>query len=105
VVPVTLLPEALAGLFGSGPGATVAGALLAATIVGTFVVGTFVVGTAAVVVWAKRKVLAAFWERVGPNRHGPGGVLIIVADAVRLLSKELVVPEGADRPAWDIRPC
>jgi NADH-quinone oxidoreductase subunit H len=99
VAPVTLLPEALAGLFGSGPGATVAGALLAATIV-----GTFVVGNAAVVVWAKRKVLAAFWEKVGPNRHGPGGVLIIVADAVRLLSKELVVPEGADRPAWDIAP-
>ena len=96
---MTLLPEALAGLFGSGPGATVAGALLAATIV-----GTFVVGNAAVVVWAKRKVLAAFWEKVGPNRHGPGGVLIIVADAVRLLSKELVVPEGADRPAWDIAP-
>ena len=96
---MTLLPEALAGLFGSGPGATVVGALLAATIV-----GTFVVGNAAVVVWAKRKVLAAFWEKVGPNRHGPGGVLIIVADAVRLLSKELVVPEGADRPAWDIAP-
>lgn len=96
---MTLLPEALAGLFGSGPGATVAGALLAATIV-----GTFVVGNAAVVVWAKRKILAAFWEKVGPNRHGPGGVLIIVADAVRLLSKELVVPEGADRPAWDIAP-
>jgi NADH-quinone oxidoreductase subunit H len=96
---VTLLPEALAGLFGSGTAATVAGSLLAAALV-----GAFVVANAAIVVWAKRKILAGFWEKVGPNRHGPGGVLIIVADAVRLLSKELVVPEGADRPAWDLAP-
>jgi NADH-quinone oxidoreductase subunit H len=32
------------------------------------------------------------------------GLLIIVADAVRLMSKELIVPEGVDRPAWDLAP-
>jgi NADH-quinone oxidoreductase subunit H len=99
VVSVTLLPDALAGLFGSGPLAALAGAFLAAGFI-----GAFIVTNAAVVVWGKRKILAAFWEKVGPNRHGPGGVLIIVADAVRLLSKELIVPENADRPAWDLAP-
>jgi NADH-quinone oxidoreductase subunit H len=38
------------------------------------------------------------------NQHGPLGVGIIIADSVRLLSKELIVPEGVDRPAWDFAP-
>ena len=54
--------------------------------------------------WAKRKIAASFWGKVGPNRIGPFGLLIIVADAVRLLSKEVIVPEGADRPAFDLAP-
>jgi NADH-quinone oxidoreductase subunit H len=35
---------------------------------------------------------------------GPFGLLIVVADALRLLSKELIVPEKVDRPAWDLAP-
>ncbi|MFB6254766.1 MAG: NADH-quinone oxidoreductase subunit H, partial [Halobacteriaceae archaeon] len=52
----------------------------------------------------KRKVTAAFTDRIAVNRVGPMGLLIIVADAVRLLSKELIIPEKVDRPAWDIAP-
>jgi NADH-quinone oxidoreductase subunit H len=55
-------------------------------------------------IWGKRKITAAFTDRIAVNRIGPFGLLIIVADAVRLLSKELIVPEGVDRPAWDIGP-
>jgi NADH-quinone oxidoreductase subunit H len=54
--------------------------------------------------WAKRKITAAFTDRIAVNRIGPFGLLVIVADAVRLLSKELIVPEDVDRPAWDIAP-
>jgi len=35
---------------------------------------------------------------------GPLGLFIIVADVVRPLSKELIVPERADRPAYDLAP-
>ena len=55
-------------------------------------------------IWGKRKITAAFTDRIAVNRIGPFGLLIIVADAVRLLSKELIVPEGVDRPAYDIGP-
>ncbi len=54
--------------------------------------------------WAKRKITAVFTDRIAVNRLGPLGLLIIVADAIRLLAKELIVPEGVDRPSWDIAP-
>ena len=98
---VTLLPEALSrALFGSAdPPALLVGSLLGATLVAT---GVF--ANTAVVVWGKRKIFAAFWEKIGPDRIGPMGVGIIIADAVRLISKELIVPERVDRPAWDLAP-
>ncbi len=75
-------------------------ALLAAAIVGTIMI----VNTAVAGPWAKRKITAAFTDRIAVNRVGPFGLLIIVADAIRLISKELIVPEGVDRPAWDLAP-
>jgi NADH-quinone oxidoreductase subunit H len=74
-------------------------------IVGAALVGTIMLTNTAVAgPWAKRKISAAFTDRIAVNRVGPAGLLIIVADAVRLLSKELIVPEGVDRPAWDLAP-
>jgi NADH-quinone oxidoreductase subunit H len=73
-------------------------------------IGAFVIANLLLVIsgvagpWAKRKVRAAFTDAIMVNRVGPAGLLIIVADAVRLLSKELIVPEQVDRPAWDIAP-
>ncbi|WP_121820607.1 complex I subunit 1/NuoH family protein [Halostella salina] len=99
---VTTLPETLAGELGLGSG-PVGG--FVAGVLGAVVVSLILLTNAAVAgPWAKRKVLAGIWGKQGPNRMGPGGLLIIVADVVRLLSKELIVPENADRPAYDIAP-
>ncbi|MFB6297354.1 MAG: NADH-quinone oxidoreductase subunit H [Salinirussus sp.] len=96
------LPETIAGLLG------VEGSILGeafAAFVGAAIVGTIMLTNTAVAgPWAKRKITAAFTDRIAVNRVGPFGLLIIVADAVRLLSKELIVPEGVDRPAWDLAP-
>ncbi|WP_256031083.1 complex I subunit 1/NuoH family protein [Natronomonas aquatica] len=96
------LPERLVELlpFGSGPLGTAIAALAGAAIVGTLMMTM----TAVAGPWAKRKVTAAFTDRYAVNRLGPFGLFIIVADAVRLLSKELIIPEGVDRPAWDLAP-
>jgi len=99
-VTATRLPDAIAGALPLGPLAEPLGAFLAAFLVANFVLAT----TAVAGPWAKRKVAADFWGKVGPNRHGPYGVLIIVIDSLRLLSKENIVPEGADRPAFDLAP-
>jgi NADH-quinone oxidoreductase subunit H len=75
------------------------------SLVGAALIGTLMMtNTALAGPWAKRKITAAFTDRIAVDRIGPYGLLIIVADAVRLLSKELIVPDGVDRPAWDLAP-
>ena len=90
----------MVGLDAFGPAGEAVAALVVAALIGT----VMLTNTALAGPWAKRKITAAFTDRIAVNRVGPFGLLIIVADAVRLLSKELIVPEGVDRPAWDLAP-
>jgi NADH-quinone oxidoreductase subunit H len=54
--------------------------------------------------WVERRLLAKFQIRVGPNRTGPFGLLQPIADAVKLMTKEVVIPRGADRFLYFIPP-
>ena len=97
------LPETMANLLGLDPNSPLA--IFALAIVASAVIASALLGLVAVSgIWGKRKITAAFTDRIAVNRVGPFGLLIIVADAVRLLSKELIIPEGVDRPAWDLGP-
>ena len=97
------LPETLAGLAGLDPNSVPVMILM--SLIGAALIGTLMMtNTALAGPWAKRKITAAFTDRIAVDRIGPFGLLIIVADSVRLLSKELIVPEGVDRPAWDLAP-
>ncbi|WP_435017273.1 NADH-quinone oxidoreductase subunit NuoH [Tundrisphaera sp. TA3] len=53
-------------------------------------------GVVAYLVWAERKVAGRFQDRIGPNRVGPFGLLQSIADAIKLITKEVLVPEGGD---------
>jgi NADH-quinone oxidoreductase subunit H len=55
-------------------------------------------------IWGLRKVMAFIQARIGPNRIGPHGIFQTVADALKLLQKEDVIPEGADRWLFMIAP-
>jgi NADH-quinone oxidoreductase subunit H len=47
--------------------------------------------------YAERKIIGYMQVRIGPNRVGPKGWLQPIADAVKLMFKEIILPTGADR--------
>ena len=57
-----------------------------------------------VVVWLERKISAAAQQRVGPEYAGPLGVLQPVADGIKLVFKEDVIPAKADPWLFTIGP-
>jgi NADH-quinone oxidoreductase subunit H len=52
----------------------------------------------------ERKVLARMQVRVGPNRAGPKGLLQPIADGVKLIFKEELIPENADKFLFILAP-
>ena len=54
--------------------------------------------------WAERRIAGRMQSRYGCNRVGPQGILQFVADAVKLILKEDLIPDGADRFLYKITP-
>ena len=61
-------------------------------------------GTAALMTLAERKVSAWMQYRVGPNRVGPGGLLQPLADGIKFIFKEEVIPDGANKTLFRLAP-
>ena len=76
----------------------VAGGILA------FAVINAVVMSGAIYTWFERRALGRFQSRLGPNRWGPFGLFQPFADVLKLIAKEDVVPDPADRVVFHIAP-
>jgi NADH-quinone oxidoreductase subunit H len=79
----------------------VAWILLVARIVVTF--GALLLSVL-LVIWLERKVVADMQTRIGPNRAGPAGILVTLADGIKLFFKEGITPVTADRPVYLLAP-
>jgi NADH-quinone oxidoreductase subunit H len=59
---------------------------------------------AAGLIWGERRLLALWQDRYGPNRVGPFGVFQVVADMIKIFTKEDWVPPFADRVLFVLAP-
>ena len=59
---------------------------------------------AAGLIWTERRLLALWQDRYGPNRVGPFGLWQVLADMIKILTKEDWIPPFADRPVFVIAP-
>ena len=55
-------------------------------------------------IWLERRVVARMQHRIGPNVHGPFGLLQSLADGVKLALKEDIIPKAADKAVFLIAP-
>ncbi len=71
-----------------------------------FVVGiiAFIALNAAYLVWLERKVAGHIQRRIGPKEVGPFGLLQPLADGIKLMSKQLLVPKGVDPYLFKVAP-
>tara|TARA_B110000858_G_scaffold198463_1_gene265307 strand:+ start:6249 stop:7208 length:960 start_codon:yes stop_codon:yes gene_type:complete len=59
---------------------------------------------AAMLIWVERRLLGFWQERLGPNRVGPFGVLQVVADMIKIFTKEDWVPPFVDKFSFVLAP-
>ena len=57
-----------------------------------------------ILTYMERKVFARLQDRIGPNRWGPWGIFQAVADAIKMLIKEDIIPASADRLLFNLAP-
>ena len=74
------------------------------TIPKAFLVINVVMVFFALTTWLERKLLGRMQLRYGPNRAGPKGLLVPIADLLKLIRKEAFAPSGAKQPLYIIAP-
>jgi len=69
-----------------------------------FIVLNAIIGLVTYVTLLERKFAARMQSRIGPHRVGPHGLLQPIADAIKLMMKEDVIPSRADRSVYNLAP-
>src|SRR3972149_12301487 len=74
-------------------------AVLRAVVLGTYALVGFMFLT-----WLERKVIGRIQDRLGPTYAGPIGILQPIADGIKTITKEIIIPKGADRAPFIVGP-
>jgi NADH-quinone oxidoreductase subunit H len=64
----------------------------------------FMAPTAGIITWVERRVSARMQSRIGPNRAGPHGFLVWIADGIKSILKEDIVPTESDQLLFRLAP-
>ncbi len=73
-------------------------------LVKAFVAFGFLLVAVMMMIWFERKVISDMQNRIGPNRAGKFGILQTLADGMKLMFKEDLLPERADRVVFRLAP-
>ncbi len=60
----------------------------------------FALSAAAGLIWLERRLLGLWQDRYGPNRVGPFGLMQVLADMIKIFTKEDWIPPFADKPVF-----
>jgi NADH-quinone oxidoreductase subunit H len=101
--PVNLIAEWLSAIL-SGWGLSDGLITVIQAVLGVVVLASFVLIVDIMLVWIERKIVARFQDRFGPNRVGPFGIIQPIADVIKLLIKEDILPVGVDKFIFNIAP-
>ncbi len=101
--PTNFIADWLRGVF-NGWGMAEGLAVILVTLIGIVVLASLVMLLDIFLVWVERKVVARFQDRLGPNRVGPFGLIQPFADIIKLIIKEDITPEGADKIVYNLAP-
>src|SRR5439155_17709897 len=64
----------------------------------------FMAPTAGIITWVERRVSGRMQSRIGPNRAGPQGFLVWLADGIKSIVKEDIVPKDSDHMLFRLAP-
>lgn len=73
-------------------------------LVGAAALGIGALFSTFLLIWGERKLLARLQDRLGPNRLGPFGIIQTVGDFAKLVTKEIIIPSGADKVVFLLAP-
>ena len=79
-------------------------AIAGVILIKVIVVFTVLLVLAGYMTWMERRVFALVQVRVGPNRVGPAGLLQPIADGIKLMFKETLIPADANKIVFILAP-
>jgi NADH-quinone oxidoreductase subunit H len=74
------------------------------SFLGALIIASLGMATVIVLIWVERKIAGRLQDRFGPNRAGPYGLFQSIADIIKIFTKELITPEGADKVPFNLAP-
>ena len=100
--PDETVPVAIDGFKPAPPGDLLGAGLVLG--VAAAIILLFMAPTAGVITWVERRVSARMQARIGPNRAGPQGFLVWMADGIKSIMKEDIVPTDSDHILFRLAP-
>jgi NADH-quinone oxidoreductase subunit H len=73
-------------------------------LVAAAIIMLFMAPVAGIITWVERRVSARMQSRIGPNRAGPQGFLVWMADGIKSIVKEDIIPTESDHPLFRLAP-